>query len=68
MKPGAGINTLDPQSAEVTLPGLAISVLVHETFFDRIFGYGPHILLPAKETLGKFEHPFAPGAGCHMID
>lgn len=62
-----GVDTLDPQGTEVALLGFAIAVGIDETFFDRVLGDGPNIFLSSKESFGKFEHPFAPGAGCYVV-
>ncbi len=50
------IDTLDPESTEITLLILAVAVGVGKTLFPGILGYGPHIAAATEVTTGKFEY------------
>ncbi len=52
------VNTLDPQSAEVTFLGFTVAVGVLQTFFDSVLGYCPNIFTGTEITLGKFKDLF----------
>jgi hypothetical protein len=62
-----GIDTLDPQSAEVTLFGATIAVGVLQSFFDRIFGNGPNISSRSEVTFGELQDLFTTGLGSDVI-
>ena len=48
-----GVDSLDPYPSEFPLFLLAVPVGIYQSFFDGIFGYGPDILLAAKESFGQ---------------
>jgi len=52
----SGIDSLDPECAEVTLVSLTVTICVCKTFLVGILGYGPNVL-PGKEiTAGSLEN------------
>lgn len=62
-----GVDTLDPESAEVTLFIFTVTVCVCKTFFPCVFGNGPYIAAAAEITAGKFQNFFTTGAGCDVV-
>ena len=51
----SGVDTLDPESAEVALFVLSVAVSVCKTFLPCIFGYSPYVTAAAVVTTGEFE-------------
>ena len=49
---GSSVNTLNPQSAEVSFLILAVTESISQTLFPCILGYGPHILSCTEITSG----------------
>ncbi len=50
-----GIDTLDPESAEVALFLLAVAISVSQTFLPSILGDGPHVATASIVTAGKLK-------------
>ncbi len=59
---GGGVDTLDPQSAEVALLILAVAVSVSQTLFPSVLGNGPYITAAAKVAAGEFQDFFTTSA------
>ena len=56
---GGGVDTLDPESPEFALLGLAVTVGIGQTFLIGVLRYRPNVL-PGKEiTAGPFENLLA---------
>ncbi len=53
---GSGIDTLDPEGAEVALFLLAVTVCVGETLLPGVLRYGPHVAAAAVITAGQFQY------------
>lgn len=49
---GGGVDTLDPESAEIALLVLTVAVSVGKTFFPGILGYGPYVAAATEVTAG----------------
>lgn len=49
---GSSVDSLDPESAEITLFVLAVAVSVGKTFFPGVLGYGPYVAAATKVTAG----------------
>ncbi|MFM2135530.1 MAG: hypothetical protein RL021_930 [Bacteroidota bacterium] len=64
---GTGVDTLDPQAAEVALLGTTVTVCVLESFFDRVLGYGPNISSRTEVPLGELQDLFTTGLGSDVI-
>ena len=62
-----GIDTSNPQGAEISFLGFAIAVSVNEAFFNRVFGYRPNIFFTTKETFGQFQNALSSCAGCNTV-
>lgn len=62
-----GVDTLNPQSAEVALFVLTVAVGVGKTFFPGIFCYGPYIATASEVTAGKFEDFLSASSGSYVI-
>ena len=58
---GSGVDSLDPESAEATLLGLAVTVSVGETFLVSVLRYSPDILSGEEITAGSLENLLAAG-------
>ena len=56
-----GIDTLNPQSAEVTFLVSTVAECVSQTFFPRILGNGPHVLACAIVATGQLKDSFSLG-------
>ncbi len=67
MLTGTGIDSLNPQAAELTLSLLAIPVSVQPRLFNLIFGYSPYILLTPEVALGKLHHALSSGSRGYVI-
>ena len=52
---GSGVDTLDPESAEVALLVLAVAVGVSQTFFPSVLGNGPDVAAATEVTAGEFQ-------------
>ena len=50
-----GVDTLNPEGAEVALFVLAVAVSVGETLFPSVLGYSPNVATASEVTTGKFE-------------
>ena len=59
---GSGVDTLDPESAEVALFLLAVAVSVGKTLFPSILGYGPYVAAASIVAAGEFEDFLSLGA------
>ena len=64
---GAGIDALNPQGAEVALLLASVAVLVLESLFEGIFGYGIDVFAPSEITFCLFEYFFPSGSGSDGI-
>ena len=49
------VDTLNPESAEVTLVVFTVAISVGKTFFPSVLGNGPHVLACAEVAAGEFE-------------
>lgn len=56
---GGGVDSLDPEGAEGTLLGLAVTIGVGETFLVSVFRYCPDILSGEEVTAGSLENLLA---------
>ena len=56
---GSGVDSLNPESAEATLLGLAVTVSVGETFLVSVLRYSPDILSGEEITAGSLENLLA---------
>ncbi len=54
-----GVDSLDPEGAEVALLGLAVTVGVSQTFLVSVLCYGPDILSGEEITAGSLENLLA---------
>jgi hypothetical protein len=54
MDSGSGIDSLNPQSAEISFLGFSVAISVRKTFVNGIFGYGPHVFAATPVTTGHF--------------
>lgn len=50
-----GVDTLNPESAEVALFLLAVAISVCKTFLPSILGYGPYVAARTIISAGEFE-------------
>ena len=64
---GGGVDTLNPEGAEVAFLVLAVTVGVGETFFPGILGNGPHVTAAAKVAAGEFQDFFTACAGGNVV-
>jgi len=53
---GSGIDTLNPQGAEVALLGATVAEGVGETLLPSVLGNGPHVLACTKVTSGQTQN------------
>lgn len=53
---GCGVDTLNPESAEIALFLLAVAIGVGETFFPGVLRYGPHVAAAAVISAGQFKY------------
>ena len=65
---GSGVDTLDPERAEVALLVLAVAVSIGKTFFPGILGYGPYVLTAAEITAGEFQDFLTTCSGSNMVN
>ena len=54
-----GVDSLDPEGAEVALLGLAVTIGVSQTFLVSVLSYGPDILSGEEITAGSLENLLA---------
>ena len=54
-----GIDTLNPQCAEVAFIVFAVAISIGQTFFPCVFGNGPHVFTRTIVTAGKFKNFFS---------
>ncbi len=54
-----GVDTLDPEGAEVALFLLAVAVCIGKTLLPGVLRYGPHVAAAAVVTTGEFKYFFA---------
>lgn len=52
---GCGVDTLNPESAEIALFLLAVAIGVGETFFPGVLGDGPHVAAATEIAAGEFQ-------------
>lgn len=64
----SGVDTLNPESAEVSFVVLAVAVGVGKTFFPGVFSYGPYITAAAEVASSEFEDFFAASARSNVVD
>ena len=65
---GSGVDTLNPEGAEVTLFVLAVAISVGKTFFPGVFSYCPYVTAAAIVASCEFEDFFAACARCDVVD
>ena len=63
-----GVDTVDPQRAELALLVLTVTVSVGLTFLPFVLGDGPHVFTSAPITFGAVEDFLSAGSGSHCID
>ena len=64
----SSVDTLDPQSAEVTLLVLTIAESVGQTLFPSVLGYGPDVLASTIVPTRELKDALALSARSYMID
>ena len=64
----SSIDTLDPESAEVTLLVLTIAESVGQTLFPSVLGYGPDVLASTIVPTRELKDALALSARSYMID
>lgn len=64
---GSGVDTLNPESAEVALLVLAVAVGVGKTLFPGVLGYGPHIAAATEVSAGEFEDFLSASSRSYVI-
>ena len=64
----SSVDTLDPQSAEVTLLVLTIAESVGQTLFPSVLGYGPDVLASTVVPTRELKDALALSARSYMID
>ncbi len=62
-----GVDTLDPQCAEVAFLLLTVAVSVGQTFFPGVFGDGPDVAAAAKVAACKFQDFFTASTRCYVV-
>ena len=62
-----GIDTLDPQGAEIAFLVPTVTESIGETLFPSVLGYGPNILAGTKVTASQLQNSFALGARSNVI-
>ena len=62
MQTGPGIDTGDPQGAEIAFFVSAIAVLKQHRFLYRVLGYGPDVLASSVIALGLLHDFFSAGS------
>ena len=67
LQASSGIDTLDPQCAEVTLFVAAVTESIGQTFLPCVFGYGPHVFTSAIVTAGQLQNSLSFCSGSNMI-
>ena len=55
----AGVDTVNPQGAELALFVLSVAVGVGLTFFPFVFGYGPYVFASTPIAFGAVEDFFS---------
>lgn len=63
-----GVDTLDPECAEVAFFVFAVAVGVCKAFFPGVFGYCPDVFAAAVVTAGEFQDFLTTGARGHVVD
>ena len=63
----SGVDTLNPEGAEVAFFVFAIAVCVGETFFPSVFGNGPYVTAASEVAAGKFEDFFTACARGNVV-
>ena len=63
-----GVDTVDPQRAELALLVLSVAVGVGLTFLPFVLGDGPYVFTSAPITFGAVEDFLSAGSGSHSID
>ena len=64
----SSVDTLDPQSTEVTLLVLTIAESVGQTLFPSVLGYGPDVLASTVVPTRELKDALALSARSYMID
>ena len=62
-----GVDTLDPQSAEVAFFLLAVAVSVGKTLLPSVLGDGPHITTAAVIAARKFQYFLSLSSGSYVV-
>lgn len=62
-----GVDTLDPQCAEVAFLLFAVAISVGQTFFPSVFGDGPDVAAAAKVAACKFQDFFTASTRCYVV-
>ena len=62
-----GVDTLNPQCAEVAFLLFAVAISVGQTFFPSVFGDGPDVAAAAKVAACKFQDFFTASTRCYVV-
>lgn len=65
---GSGVDTLNPECAEIAFFVLTVTVCVSETLFPSVLGNGPYITAASEVAAGEFEDFFTTCAGGNVVD
>ena len=68
LETSSSVDTLDPQSTEVTLLVLTIAEGVSQTLFPSVLGYGPDVLASTIVPTRELKDALALSARSYMID
>ena len=68
LETSSSVDTLDPQSTEVTLLVLTIAEGVGQTLFPSVLGYGPDVLASTIVPTRELKDALALSARSYMID
>ena len=67
LKTGSGIDTLNPESAEVAFFVFTVAIGIGKTFFPGVFGDGPDVLAATIVTAGEFQNFFTTSARGYVV-
>lgn len=68
MLPCAGVDSLNPDRAELSFLLLTVAIGVNQTLFNSVFRYGPDVFFTTKEPFGQFQDAFALSPGGYVVD
>ena len=67
LEASGGVDTLDPEGAEVALLGLTVAVGVGQALLPSVLGDGPDVAAAAVVAAGEFQYLLSLGARSDMI-